>query len=426
MSRSLAGVVAIDGLGPVTLDRAPFNDRWWHGDLGDLFAWAEEHQVRQVWLAPGALHYFGLPLELEAGEGLHHPFISAPGLQTPKGQVLSSWLSVWKKGGHFLEVSVPSWDRGSPFAGLEFGPLLLGELLEFTEATGMLWKRSGAITSDAYLRDHFTKKVQLQPTNYPEIAGEIVEEDLRYVRAPKEGPKGRAQRLLAFDVNAMYLSAMSSTALPVGGYLEAAGAAKFAFTEGAAPGYWRVGERWMTSPTAILEDLRAVNAGYWWPEHHRYLEPLYRVLRDARTKLLHRPDSAALEAVKQVYRQGIGRLGSTNRSAGLEDVLYQPYWRHAVIAEARSRLLRRIARLGAEPVAVDVDCLYFLTSTKREASAWAALMGLPIDDQIGHFKLAGEAPGKFAREILSGGSIDNNGRRLTGIAALREGVKTWG
>lgn len=365
-------------------------------DLAELFTLASHWGLRQIWLTPSALEALGLPAE-RPKESAGHRFLEHGRLAIPAGQrELGPWLSVWGPigwtGTSFLEVSIPAWDKGSPFQGLDFAPALLGELLEFTEATGMLWKRSGAITSDAWLRAN----VQVGTTEYPEIAQDgNIEPDLHWTRAP-EGKEGRAQRLYAFDANAMYLGAMSSLALPVGEYLHTVGE-----PVAPGPGYFHMAPRaWCTRPTL---DYRWLNIrelypeAYTWPESHRFLEPLYRQLRDGRALLLHRPESAALEALKQVYRQGVGRFASTRRT--MPDVLYQPYWRHAVMAEARCRLLRRIDSLLEKPVAVDVDCLYFLSSYKG-AEKFATYIGLPIDDQIGHFKLAGTMPGKKAREAL--------------------------
>lgn len=418
----LPGVMVVDETGPVEIGTPDGVAEWAGLNLGELHALAKRQRVSQIWLTPSALKHYGLPLRLEPGEGLHHPFIDAPGLHTPRGQVLGSWLSVWG-GEHMLEVSVPSWDRGSPFWGIDFAPLLLGELLEFSEATGILWKRSGAITSDAWLREHFARNHLLKPTDYPDLAQTIVEDDLREMGTAAGSRERKASTLLAFDANAMYLSAMSSLALPVGGFIQHH--ALGSVSEVGVPGYWRSGERWMTSPTVNFRAPVDIDEGYGWTESHRYLEPLYRALRDGRTMLLKRPDSAALEALKQVYRQGIGRLGSTARTAGTEDPLYQPYWRHAVIAEARTRLQRRIASLGQAPIAIDVDCLYFLTSGKGASSPemFASRIALPLDDHAGHFKFAGAMPGALAREILSGGFIMKDDRKLTGLAALREGIK---
>ena len=415
----LPGILAVDAYGPIELG-APGRelDAGWYGrNLGELHDFAKRFGISQIWITANGLKNYGL------GErGGNSPFLEAGRLVVPQGQdELRPWLSVWERGGHFLEVSIPSWDRGSPFQRIEFAPELLGELHEFHEATGMLWKRSGAITSDAWLRDHFAKNHLLKSTEYPEIAEDgNLEPDLHTRREPEGGEK-RASRVVAFDVNAMYLGAMSSLALPVGplGHYSAADThpPEVGYPLVLGPGYWWSHDHWRTTPTAVYHGQTCAGEAYTWSESHRFLEPLYRTLRDARTVLLHRPDSAALEAVKQVYRQGIGRFGSTRRTRD-GDPLYQPYWRHAVMAEARCRLLRRIDTLATKPVAVDVDCLYFFAGVKAASDPvrFAREVGLPLDDQVGHFKYAGAMPGKPAREILAGPSI------AAAMRDLREGI----
>jgi hypothetical protein len=407
----LDDLLVLDGRGGMTI-QGQFPGASDGATLGTLYELSKDAGIRQIWITASALEQIGLPASI-TGLAVRHPFLEHGGLSRPAGQeTLSSWMSVWGDG-HFLEVSVPSWDSGSPFKSIDFGPELLGELLEFTDATGMLWKRSGAVTSDAWLRDHFAKNGLLRATEYPDIASDgNLEPDLHYMRAP-EGKELRATRLLAYDANAMYLGAMSSLALPVGGFVEATPGD---IISASTPGYWREGQSWMTTPTFQFGGAFADEI-YYWPEHHRFLEPLYTRLRTARLLLLHRPDSAALEAVKQVYRMGIGRLGSTRRAPTLSaDPLYQPYWRHAVIAEARCRLLRRIDTLAVKPVAVDVDCLYLFTSSKASPAKFAEQIGLPLDDQIGHFKFTGEMSGKTARVLLG---HDQPGHVLQ---ALREGL----
>lgn len=363
---------------------------------------AAEHGIRQLWWTPGAIAVAGLPAELE-----HHPaahsFLECGRLIRPPAQtVLGSWLSVWgaddKSASHYLEVAVPSWDRGSPFAGESFGPCLLGEVLTFVEATGMLWRRSGAITSDSWLRTHWGPA--LRATEYPEVASAANLEPDAVAHRRAEGTELRARYCHAFDANAMYLGAMSSLALPVGP-CDHWHSRRAGIPDPHAPAYWHNGDRWLTTPTLAhkREDgFVELDEAYSWSESHRYLEPLYRVLRDARTALLGDGPSPALEAVKQVYRQGVGRFGSTRRTIEA-DRLYQPYWRHAVQAEARERLYRRVAKLAQTPVAIEVDCLYFLTSSPSPGR-FAARIGLPLGTGVGAFKWAGSLPGKRARTLL--------------------------
>lgn len=368
------------------------------GDLLDAWNLAHDLGVRQLWMTAGAVASSGLPATI--GRETVHPFLEAGSLNIPRGQRhLAGWLSAWSPD-HYVEVSVPSWDRGSPFHGLDFAPVLAGEVLEFMEATGMMWRRSGAITSDAWLRDHHRSTGLLVPTDYPEIASVTdLEPDLQWHREPV-GPELKALRCFAYDLNAMYLGAASSLRLPAGAFTHWKGReGQIVFTGDInAPGYWWESEDggWATTPTNTYRFGQPWEC-FYWPQSHRYLEPWYRALRDARTKLLDFP-SPALEAVKQVYREGIGRFGSTRRS-NEADPLYQPYWRHALQAEARTRLQRRMSTFTQAPVAVDVDCCYFLTSAKSPEN-FARKVGIPIGTGIGQFKVATKGPGKPVREVL--------------------------
>lgn len=351
---------------------------------GALYELARTHGLRQIWITPAGASWLGLPAELPRGDEAH-PFLEHGALGGSAGQeVLRDWLTYWTEGerGSAVDLAFPLWDRSSPWHGLTWGPSLLGELVTFMEATGgMLWRRSGAITSDAWLRSRWWDN--LAPTEYPEeLAGAAnLEADLILFRRLTDRER-RARYVVGFDVNAMYLAAASSLALPVGAHeRHQAPAAALGF-----PGYFRTGDRWVTQPTARFEDLRAVDECVIWRTSHRFLEPWYRCLRDARTALLEE-GGAALEAVKQVYRLGIGRLGSTRRSLS-GDPLYQPYWRHAVMGEARSRLLRRVHALPRPPLAIDRDALYFATDSLSPETL-AGRLGLEISPQAGKFKVLG-------------------------------------
>jgi hypothetical protein len=309
-----------------------------------------------------------------------------------------------------VELSFAVWDTGSPFHALA-AEGLLGELEEFRAATGVLWRRSGAITSDSMLREQWGGK--LVSTEQVEPRPGMSEEDLIWSYEPDS--EDRARFVHGFDLNGMYLSAASSLALPYGElrHVEADPHSSTAPHPG-HPGWWTDNYseegRWITTPTACYRGLR-YSEGWYWPSAHRFLEQWYRTLRDARAQLIEYGPSPALEAVKQVYRQGVGRFGSSRRSM-LDDPLYQPYWRQAVIAEARTRLQRRIEKLPLRPCAVDVDCLYFLTSKGPES--FAKSVGLPLGDGLGEFKVKGSARAIDARAILG---------RSSAIPALRELIK---
>lgn len=406
---------------------------------------AQRAGLRQLWVHPSAMASMGLPTgpgpwyHLKPDQSLSHPFTDHCGPWTvgTRGAGLRAGFSCWVAGTDAsLEVFLLEWEpparrdgpRGGVWGGCDDGLELLYEIDRWHRATrGAGWHRSGAITSEAWLREHYRRKRgHLGPTTVPEPGAGEVEADITWHRAPHQLIEKRGPHCHAFDLNAMYLSAASSLPLPVGepeyhdstrwGALELQEAFR-------RPGYWLVtwgpqgpddvpaggGEPhldnlrrgWVTAPTMhYLHDAGlfvGTSEGWSWPESHRFLEPWYRMLRDARLELL--AGGPALDAVKATYRQGIGRLGSSRRARGDADPLHQPYWRQAVIAEARTRLLRRLAKLRQGPVAVDVDCAWFLTNT-AEPHRFAQRAGLPLGDGLGQFHHRGSCTGAVARAAL--------------------------
>jgi len=369
--------------------------------LGDCADLARAHQLRQLWLTPAALEALELPASYGRRDTLAASFLAHPGLVAPASQLsLAPRLSVWGgPGDAAVEVLVPSWERRrSPWSPLAYAPALLAEVVDFTDATGMMWKGSGAITSDAWLRDHYGRK--LEPMDWPPPALDSSLEPSLYVSRPPLEEERRARYVMAFDVNGMFLSAASSLALPVGPYQHISGV----YADPSRPGYWWDASRgWITTPTGAAlagagDSCPLWPEAYFWPESHRWLEPWYRALRDGRTRLLETGSVVALEALKAVYREGVGRFGSVSRTKEA-DPLFVPYWRHAVQAEARTRLERHIRALPQSPVAVDIDSLFFLTSRSSPAR-FARALGLRLGDGLGAFRFAGIAPGRAAREIL--------------------------
>jgi hypothetical protein len=400
-------------------------------ELGQL---SIAYGLRQLFVLPSAMPALGLPhgpgpwYRLRPGSSYPDPFVNSPGpwhVGTTGGG-LRAGFTCWVPGtDHAFEVTLLEWEppnrtggpRGGPWGDCGTGEELLEQLARWHRATGgAVWRRTGAITSEAWLRDHYRRAGTLRATETPEGL-ENVEADLTWHRAPFALVEAKAAHCHAFDLNAMYLSAASSLALPVGTPEHRSGrwVDKPAATE---PGYWRLDRGWVTSPTLALlreqlgPDLKVLE-GWCYPEHHRFLEPWYRTWRDARAELLA-GGGPALEAVKATYRQGVGRMGSTRRARGDADPLHQPYWRQAVIAEARTRLERRIAKLRQGPVAVDVDCLWFLTNT-ADPTRFAHRTGLPVGDGLGQFHLRSSCTGRAARSALEDPDHHSSIDKLRGL-----------
>ena len=355
---------------------------WMHPkNLNEIMELAKHFNLRQIWLTREFIKAMGLP-ERISRDTPDHAFFSHGNL----GSSLTSskprhFVVLWEHGnGHTVDVCIPQWETAGPWDNYSIAVELLGNLLEFYEATGTLWKHSGGGTSDAWLMSHHRSK--LRQTLYPSIAEDgFMEPDLRFAEllGDTQGPY-----VHSFDGNGAYLGAASSLALPVGQWRhDNSWLPK-------SPGYFRFGKRWVTTPTRHLHFSNELpDEAYWWPESHQYLTPWYKMIRDARVTLIkaNGPDSPALTAVKEIYKKGIGRFNWDRRNDRTM-CLFQPYWRHAIQAEARCRIERRLFKLSHKPFACDVDNLYFATD-EEDPIAFASSIGLPLGINLGEYKFKG-------------------------------------
>ena len=388
---------------------------------------AEALGVTQVWVHEGALVPLGFPPSLHAprsGEGVDHHFTRERGEWTsgPRGG-LRSWGYWYKRGGHGFDLHVPAYGRG-PFGSIETAGELLHRVAQFDKATGgMAWKGTGAVTSDAYLRRRLRKV--LRPTELPEpmASGAALERPAIWHRPAGEGEQ-RLRYCYAFDLNLAYAAPASSLPLPLGECRHV----EWPTFDPKMAGVYLVEvdgvARWVTAPT--LQRLEAKGnsplEGYVWPDSKRHLRGWYETVRDARAELLE-GGGPALVAVKDVCREGLGRMASKVRTVPdgqelADDRTFQPYWAWAVIAEARERLLGRLEAMpdSAAVVAVDTDCIYVLSSS-TSASMLGVRLGLPMGEGLGQFKHAGTGSGREAREALE------ERRSSRAVAILRELVK---
>ena len=391
--------------------------------LERLGAVCEEWGITQVWVHASALERLGLPAELPTvgrGVPIVHPFTEARGewQQGGAGPGLKPWGYWYRRGGHGFDLHVPAWGR-AVWLECESAPELLAQVARFDHATGgVAWKGNGTITSDVMLRRRLRKN--LEPTRLPPpVASGQAHEVPKIWHRPALPTESRMRWCHALDLNLAYAAGASSLPLPTGDFehhewpaFNPKVAGVYLIEEGE-------GTRWVTAPTMQRLDAAGVAAleGYTWPTSRRRLRAWYETIRDARTELLA-DGGPALVAVKDVCREGLGRLASKVRTipqgAALEDdPTYQPYWAWAVIAEVRERLLTRVAALEVEPVAIDTDCLYFLSS-RASPSHLAVALGLPLGDGLGHFKPAGTCRGADARAALG------EPRTSHAVAQLRE------
>lgn len=351
---------------------------------------------RFVWLTPAAVEYFGCPAKRKGP------------IELPA-----------------FKVRAAQWETGSPFAGVTDPLELFLELWRFEAALGGVgWLSSGAVTSDVLLR-HIHRPPRgrpIMPTELPPPAikkagrrapgGEL---PAMWHRAP--GPGDVGDWVHHFDLNGAYLAAASKLRLPQGRPVELDDSTD----PGKVPGYWRIepaewdipslpapwskppkgSPLWVTTPT--LRFLREIEwparvvEGWYWPETCEALTGWYERLRDARMTL----NGPAREAVKQVYRMGVGRLGSDAR-ARLDDPLYQPAWSHHLIAEARCRILRRLFTLaGVTPLAVETDGVWIQHELSDPADV-AGVIGLPLGDRLGQWRPLGTVRALDVAQVLTG------------------------
>lgn len=405
--------------------------------------------LRQLWWHGSGHEPCGLPHSIDTGGGPQwnptpHRFTDVHAdwrLSTPG---LAPWLSAWRGRDDYVEFGFPLWDPdGNPFAACATPADLLEELVAYREAGAPEWTRNGGITSDRWLRRRYVPKRLQGPTAVPPVLYPGSELPGAWLREPAPH-EADATWCHGFDVNGQYLSAASSLSLPVGPcHLEELEPGTDITPRG-RPGLWLlelppwdrtdlpppwrgVGPTWVTSPTAALAlelGVPAPSQAWLWSDAGRLLEPWYRMLRDARAELLERP-GPALEAVKAVYRRGLGRMGSEGRAQGVTDPLYQLYWSRAVVAEARTRLWRRIARHRQEdppkitPIAIAADAVYYL-SRRRRPELVALDAHLPVGTGLGQFKPAGRASAGVVCRIL--GNPDLTGPRT--LDAIRVAVST--
>jgi hypothetical protein len=327
-----------------------------------------------------------------------------------------------------------AWEPSSPFAGIQDPYELFRALWELEAALGgVAWFQSGAVTSDVLLR-HLHRPPRARAIGRTELPPPAIkpkpgarapggEAPFMWHRAPIEGID-RGGWVHHYDLNGAYLAAASKLRLPQGAPIRVDG---FALEElehpqrPIPPGYWRIepieweisvwpepwgnrpkkdAELWVTTPT--LRFLREIDwpakirDGWYWLDTCEALTPWYERLRDARKRL----EGPALEAIKQIYRQGIGRLASDNRS-NRDDPLYQPAWAHHVIAESRARILRRITQLARVPLAVEVDSLWVQHEAGDPETA-AAELRLPLGAGLGQWKPLGSIRAESAWQVLEG------------------------
>lgn len=405
--------------------------------------------IRQVWIGPEQAARLKIPARFTVPKarradayryGVAHVWSDAAGAagwvssSDPPG--LAPWVG-FRRGDQWVDVVLPSWSPDNPFAGATNAAVLLGALQDYAELLGLRYRRSPGTTGIALMRAVHSgrRAVQLEeaPT-LPHPAGKIDSEAPGSWLSPEI--EGAGAWLHAWDVNAMYLAACSSAELGFG-EPEHIDRRRISSVLHWRPGYWLAAidalpsrfprpfvvdgrPRWYTTPAlqwaaelALQVDIRE---GWVYPEQHRWLEPWYACLRDARRALMASDEPArrlALGAVKATYTRALGRLAGGWLQAG--DETFRPDWRETVVDRARANMHRHLVRVenitGRVPVALNADAVVY-ASVHRDPDEAAAELGLQVSEQLGKWKHAGgPLPASEAAALV--------GAHPTGGAALR-------
>jgi hypothetical protein len=400
--------------------------------------------LRQVWVGPTMAANLDFPTKFSVPRNVREAFKWGQVHPWPDRAMAYGWvpstepagLAPWmgmSRAGEWVDLVIPGWGDDNPFKGARSPGQLLEALALFAKALGLRYRRSPGATGLALMR-----AVHDGPGGVKLPEAHVAPPGLQGIDswapdswvAPELPTTGF---LHAWDVNGMFLAACSSVELGAGvpEHLGGPGRAGRPVFDAGRPGYWRASIKsplglavpflvdgklhWYPTPAVEL----AVELGLtvqlreaWvYPERHRWLEPWYAVLRDAREEFTRNPAPAAklaLAGIKAVYTRSLGRLAGGWLQAG--DDTFRPDWRDAVIARARANMHRHLVRVhaanGAAPVALQADTVVFHSTLADHAQAARAL-GLQVAPQLGKWKYAGSAPvGKVKkpRRMTGGGA----------------------
>lgn len=275
-------------------------------------------------------------------------------------------------------------------------------------------------------RDHerlFAIHDPVEPATLP------VEADLNWTRKPTAEELAEHQWVHAYDRSGSYLAGLAGLDLSVGAATHHPDGAPF---DPKTPGYWRIeipegGDwrypnpldplgnaagrvRWVTTPTLTLATelgyAPEVIEAYTWAEKARVFDSWYTRVRNARTALdTGDPDAhAAREQLKAIYTQTIGMIGSHQYMGGRK--MYAPERRHAIIAKARSNIMRRVLQIGQDtgrwPVAIMTDTVIYTSADPDPVTAWP---GDPdwLGRDLGRYKPEGTTTLAEHAKFLTGG-----------------------
>jgi hypothetical protein len=396
--------------------------------IGELAA-AVPDPVAVVMVHESAMRWLGLPARLPRARG-EHAFIGSEGCP----QVELGWRLTCRRGDGRPPVSVVllAYDAeamAGPWARHE--PPVVSEALGLFHGLVTPWRGSVGMTAESLIeethpRQRGGRRLESSPTVPEPVRAGGLEQPYRW-RRDLTSHEWSAAWVHTFDQNAQYLSAWQAVEVGHGDPVEVAGGELHK-----AYGVWRAAVEeseletylphpagdgldgvpvWRMTPTLTrwaewseLVGVRppTVEAAWLWPNQSRYLRGAADRIRSARGRLLGMPGAGpalALEAVKALYRVQTGRFSMSYREAA--SPWARPDIGHAVRAQARVNLHRRLAKLRLQPFAVEVDGLAFATDAK-DAHDFAASVGLPVGLGLGEFTVEHTSP--LTEEIRKAGS----------------------
>lgn len=406
------------------------------GNVGDAMDLAIAHGLEQVWLHPN-LDLGGLPDELPEGmdriKGHPHPFVtdSLPTHEVRPGG-LHEWLEGWRRPQEGEEKTPSAAVVNARYlldprmSGSADGPSLLAILARFADTTGVAYVRSPARTSMALVmqthpRQHGGRQLG-SSKDWPIRIPSNVETNMVWHR-PLLSAETSRRYVHGFDANAAFLAACPSLPLGIGEPEHRTGDA--AAFDPKLPGYWLVelrtphagilpdpfhpqgkgdGPEWHSTPAVALaagmgqkpEPVEALV----WPEHSAYLRGWQERLRDAREELMADPSpeaKAAYSIVKECYATFPGWLARGGHR--LEATFYRRDWFHAIVAQSRTNVYRRLEKLSDAPFAFNVDAAYFATD-EPDPEVFAKSIGLPLGTRLGQYKRSGSGLLEPVAEVI--------------------------
>lgn len=425
-------------------------------NLPELLRWAERARLGigyrhayadagQVWLTASATKRYGLPAAPpEKGSPLALPALKACAAD---GWELSSatggsWLNAYRRGGRGLWIVPAEWQHAVAADVLHVAGQDARTVAErvglYVAHVGIPLRVSPAATGLDLLRNvrsnPKSRKLSgpVEPCP-PASLGNCESPYAAWSRKPTSDE--RAQEFVhLIDVNGQHLAAASRLLLGAGQAQHVTGAPAF---DKRRPGYWKVkpptspadvllpdlldpsgtrrgGALWVTTPTlaAALEFGYELEPSEAWlyeaSSATAFLDPWYERLRDARTQLLAaREDSAdaaaVYDALKATYTHGLGLLASPTQ-AGRD--LHRPDWWHAVVAEARAKLTRKMRdegeRSGRFPLAIATDALLYASDEPDPVAACPSVFR--IGTGLGQVKVLGTARMAGVAQLLDAGA----------------------